>query len=100
MDDVVLQERMVDFRTVSERGLLASDLYRGSWILRVHAEVDVRAEAHAEDVRWHFDALDNWRSPPLRNTISNAGSVWIRETDTTPSRWLLGSNCQTSEAMR
>ncbi len=38
---------MVDFKTVSERGLLASDLYRGSWILRVHPEVDVRTEAHA-----------------------------------------------------
>ncbi len=60
MDDVVLQDRewLISERSVNEV-LLASDLYRGSRILRVHAEVDVRAEAHPEDVRWHFDSLDD-----------------------------------------
>ncbi len=49
------------------RGLLASDLHSGAWVLRVHTEIDVRTEAHAKRVGRHLNAFDDWRAATLRN---------------------------------
>ncbi len=55
--------------------LFAGHLHSSARVLRIHAKVDVGAEAHAEGVRRHFDTLDDGVRRPLRNTISNAGST-------------------------
>ncbi len=67
---------MVDFRTVSERGLLASDLYRGSRILRVHTP---KSMYERKPIPRTFGGISTRSMTgvrrPLRNTISNAGST-------------------------
>ena len=76
---------MVGFRTVRRRGLLAGDLHSGAWVLRVHTEVDVRTEAHAERVGRHLNAFDDRRASTIEKHDLKRGQH-IRIGEQIPSR--------------
>ena len=71
---------MVGFGTDRSGGLLAGDLHSGAWVLRVHTEVDVRTEAHAQCVGRHFNALDDRRTSTIEeHDLERRKHIWIGE---------------------